>query len=247
MIGLDASWTAFHGLQGGLVVAWLLEEAVAGGVPDGQVPTAVTAHFLRQVEPAPADVTVEAVRVGRRTSSLAVALRQDGVLRTHALVSCGPSAVSTTWSGAVDLFGLPAPADVDEFVPPRAFVPFGQHIEIRPVGGSLPGSGSAELAYEAWIRIRDPRVADDLGGRGTAAVLLDAMPPGLFAGWTDARPVPTVELSAHLAPALGEPAQWWHITHRTAWASDASCVDETELRHPDGQLAAQARQHRLVL
>lgn len=247
MIGLDETWTAFHGLQGGLVVAWLLEEAIVNGATDGHVAATVTAHFLRPVAPAPADVTVDAVRAGRRTSSLAVALRQDDVLRAHALVSCSPPTVSATWDGAVDLSGLPEPADVDEFAPPRTFVPFGQHIEIRPVGGSLPGSGAAEPAYEAWIRLRDPQVAADLGARGAAAVLLDAMPPGLFAMWADVRPVPTVELSAHFAPGLDEPADWWHIVHRTSWGSATSCVDETELRRPDGRLAAQARQHRLVL
>ncbi len=247
MIDLDPSWTAFHGLQGGLVVAWLLEEAAASGIPDGQVPTTVTTHFLRQVEPAPASLTVDAVHVGRRTSSLSVGLRQDGLLRVHALVAGGLPAASTSWPGEIDLSALPAPADVGEFAPPRAFVPFGQHIEIRPVGGALPGSGAVEPAYEAWIRLRDSTIADELGTRGTAAVLLDAMPPGLFATWTGVRPVPTVELSVHFAPQIDAPTRWWHVTHRTSWASGSACVDETELRSPDGRLAAQARQHRLVL
>jgi acyl-CoA thioesterase len=247
VIGLDEGWTAFHGLQGGLVVAWLVEEAVSRGAPSDHVAASVSAHFLRQVDPAPADVAVDAMRVGRRTSSVAVALRQDGVLRTHALVSCAPVVVSTTWPGTADLSGLPAPEDVDEFVPPRTFVPFGQHVEIRPVGGSLPGAGAVEPVYEAWIRLRDPGVAARLGTRGAAAVLLDAMPPGMFATWTDVRPVPTVELTAHFAPGLDASSDWWHVTHRTSWAGDASCVDETELRRPDGRLAAQARQLRLVL
>lgn len=246
MIELDETWTAFHGLHGGLVVAWLLE-AAAAGAPDGQVPATVTAHFLRPVEPAPAELAVEALRSGRRTTSLAVALRQDGVLRTHALVSCGVPSPATAWPGRVDLSGLPGPSDVPEFVPPPTFVPFGRHVEIRPVGGVLPGSAGAEPVYEAWIRLRDGAVAAALGARGTATVLLDAMPPGLFGLWTDVRPVPTVEMTTHVAPTLDEPSKWWHVTHRTSWAGGSSCVDETELRHPDGRLAAQARQHRLVL
>lgn len=247
MIALDATWTAFHGLQGGLVVAWLLEEAATAVEPSGHVPVTISAHFLRPVEPAPADVAVDVVRSGRRTSSLGVALRQDGVLRAHAIVVGGPPGAASTWDEVRDLSGLPAPQDVDELVPPRAFVPFGQHLEIRPVGGVLPGAGGPVPVYEAWIRLRDPSVAAQLGARGSAAVLLDAMPPGLFGLWTDVRPVPTAELSAHLAPGLDEADDWWHVTHRTTWAGDGACVDETELRLPDGRLAAQARQHRLVL
>jgi acyl-CoA thioesterase len=247
MIPLDSSWTAFHGLQGGLVVAWLLEEAAAAAERLGHVPMTISSHFLRAVDPGPADVAVEVVRGGRRTSSLTVGLRQDGVLRVHAIVGCAPTDAATRWDDVLDLSGLPAPGDVAEFVPPRVFVPFGQHLEIRPVGGVLPGAGGPEPVYEAWIRLRDPGAATALGARGCVAVLLDAMPPGLFGLWTDVRPVPTVELSAHLAPALDEPTDWWHVTHRTAWAGDGACVDETELRRPDGRLVAQARQHRLVL
>jgi acyl-CoA thioesterase len=247
VIALDATWTAFHGLQGGLVVAWLLEEAAAAIAPVGHVPVTVSVHFLEQVDPAPADLTADIVRRGRRTSSLTVGLRQDGVLRAHGIVAGGEPRAATKWDEAVDLSGLPAPQDVSEFVPPRVFVPFGQHLEIRPVGGVLPGAGGPEPVYEAWIRMRDRDVAAELGARGSVAVLLDAMPPGLFGLWTDVRPVPTVELTAHLAPGLGEATDWWHVTHRTIWAGDGACVDETELRRPDGRLAAQARQHRLVL
>jgi hypothetical protein len=112
VIALDATWTAFHGLPGGLVVAWLLETSpptswAAAGAP---------------VRPA------------------------------------------TTWDDVVDLSA--------------------------PVGGVLPGAGGPEPLYEAWIRLRDEKVAAQLGVRGSAAVLLDAMPLGLFGLWTDVRPVP---------------------------------------------------------
>lgn len=247
MITPDATWTAFHGVQGGLVLAWLLEEAASATEPLGHVPMTISAHFARAVDPAPAEVAVDVVRAGRRTSSLTVALRQEGVLRAHGIVAAGQPGPASTWDNAVDLSGLPAPQEVREFVPPESFVPFGQHLEIRPVGGVLPGAGGPEPVYEAWIRLRDQGVTAELGARGCAAVLLDAMPPGLFGLWTDVRPVPTVEMTAHLAPGLDEPLDWWHVTHRTAWAGAGACVDETELRRPDGRLAAQARQYRLVL
>lgn len=247
MIAPDSTSTSFHGLQGGLVVAWLLEGAAAAAEPLGHVPMTISAHFLSSVDPAPADLAVDILREGRRTSSLTVGLRQDGVLRAHAIVAGGRAEAATAWDDAMDLSRLPAPRDVPEFVPPRAFVPVGQHLEIRPVGGVLPGAGGPEPVYEAWIRVGDRDAADELGARGCAAVLLDAMPPGLFGLWTDVRPVPTVEMTVHLAPGLDEPTDWWHVTHRTAWAGDGACVDETELRRPDGRLAAQARQYRLVL
>lgn len=244
MIAPDDTWRAFHGLQGGLVLAWLLEGATS---PGGLDPVAVSAHFLRAVDAAPAGLESDELGRGRSTGSTAVRLRQDGRLLAHAIISLGQPDKASTWAPARDLAGLPRPETVERFIPPMDFVPFGQHVDIRPVGGSLPGSGGDEPGYDAWIRLRDDDVMRTLGPWGTAAVLLDAMPPGLLGIWTEPRPVPTVELSAHFAPAIREESAWWHITHHTRWGGDTTCVDETELHLPDGRLVAQARQHRRIV
>jgi hypothetical protein len=65
--------------------------------------------------------------------------------------------------------------------------------------------------------------------------------------WTAPRPLPTVELTAHLAAAPPEPGAWVRIDQVTSWADDDYCVDDAELRSLDGALLARARQTRRMV
>jgi len=127
-------------------------------------------------------------------------------------------------------------------LPPGAALPFDDHVEIRPSGNSRPLAGGAQAVLRAWIRPRTP-IGDDAV---RAAVLLDALAPSLFAVWREPLPVPTIELTAHFAPAA--PAtSWAAIVQRTVWRNDSYCVDDADLRNEDGILIAQARQRRRIL
>lgn len=242
MIPLDDSWRAFDGVHGGLVVAWLLEEAAKN---TDHEPVAITTHFLSPVQPIEAKFATAVERAGRSTSSVRVRLEQDRV-RAHGVVELGVDTVVRLWSTSADLGGIVPPEDIDRLRIPAEFVPFSTHIDIRPISPDVPGSLGKVPFYETWIRMINPDESSALGSYGNAAVLLDALPPGLLATWAVPRPVPTVEMSVHFAPDIRAESEWFHIHHATSWATDAWCVEDTTLRTRDGLLVAQARQSRRI-
>jgi len=242
MISLDDSWRAFDGLHGGLVVAWLLEEATAGTAHE---PVAITTHFNAPVQPAPAKFGITVERSGRSTSSISVRLEQE-ILGAHAVVELGVPGSDRLWSSTADFSRIAPPEDIDRLRIPAEFVPFSAHIDIRPISPDVPGSEGETPFYETWIRLIDPDDARTLGPYGNAAVLLDGLAPGLFAMWATPRPIPTVELTAHFGPDVHDSGEWFHIHHATSWASESWCVEDTTLHTREGLLVAQARQSRRI-
>lgn len=246
MIPVDDTWRGFGGLHGGLVAAWLLTEA---DLVEPLRVSALSVAFLRPVDPAvPVTFDVDPVHTGRTIATTVVRLCQRGRLHAQATVSGGTAADGqVAWDPVTVVHGLAEPETLARFQPPPDVVAFGQHVDIRPLTATVPGSGADEPRYDAWVRLVDPQVAADLGPTGTATVLLDVMPPGLFALWRRPRPVPTVELTIHFAHATPEPGAWHHIWHETVWAAAGVCLDQTELRTADGRLVAQARQTRRIV
>jgi acyl-CoA thioesterase len=126
--------------------------------------------------------------------------------------------------------------------PPGIRLPVIEQVEIRPTGDGRPLAGGDRAALRAWVRPRRA-IANPMT---RAAILLDALAPSLFAIWLEAVPVPTIELTMHLAPAAPV-SSWSAISQRTVWSNEAYCVDEAELRNEDGSLIAQARQRRRIV
>ncbi len=65
------------------------------------------------------------------------------------------------------------------------------------VNAARPGAGGPTPEFVVYIRLLD---SFGLSNQGQAAVLLDALPPGLFAMMTVPTPIPTIEMTAHFAP-----------------------------------------------
>lgn len=236
-VRMDPTWRSFSGIQGGMVVGQLLAAAAAAA---GGRPRAVTAHLLRGVLP-DTDAVVTAVpdRTGT-TGSVRAELRQADALCAVAQVLT----LDRPGSPAVlpPAAGLPVVEDGEPFRLPRELVPIADHTEIRALGPSRPLGGGPEPRLHAWVRIhgeRDPLVR--LG------ILLDALPPSLFAVWRSPVPVPTVELTAHLVAEPPAADEWVRIDQRTTWQDADLAVDDAELRGTDGRLVAQARQTRRLL
>ncbi|QKT13076.1 acyl-CoA thioesterase [Rhodococcus sp. W8901] len=232
----DDTWRAFDGIHGGMVLAAMLR---AASVETGAVPAAATAHFYAPVRPGPIDMTVQRGPAGR---SPGVQVRAGTAATALVRLSRGAAAAARhapSIETVVDpdsLAGLDIPID---------FVPFSQHLDIRPINAARPFAGGPDPKFDVWIRLR-PGL--EFTGVERAAILLDALPPGLFAIRTAPAPIPTVELTAHFAPAAGSATGPWHrLRHRTVWWTSDECVDETELFTTDGELAAQARQLRRIL
>lgn len=60
-------------------------------------------------------------------------------------------------------------------------VPFVQHLDIRMAGDARPLGGGTEPVLTAWLRLKEPAFSP----AETALVLLDSMPPALYAATTE--------------------------------------------------------------
>lgn len=233
----DATWQGFGGLHGGLLAGVLLQAAAA---ELDAVPAAITAHFYTPVPPGRVEVHVEPLRAGRTAGARAVL----GNGAVTGLVRLVRDLAPARWSPAAAVPDTD-PQSRPALEIPVDFVPFSQYLDIRPINAARPFGGGADPTFEVWIRLR-PDVF--LPPMIRAAVLLDALPPGLFATRTAPVPIPTAEFTAHLAPGAHDAAgEWFHLRQHTTWASADLCVDDTELRSAEGVLVAQGRQLRRIM
>lgn len=238
-VAFAPSWRSFSSTQGGLVVGHLLDAAAE---ITGAPPRAVGAHLLGGVVPSVEAVVVATADRSGRTGSVRGELHQDGALRAVAqvLTSAGPAGQVVEPAPPI---GGPGLEDGEPFELPRDYVPVGEHLEIRALGATRPLGGGDEPRLHAWIRVRGA----ELGPLVQVGVLLDALPPSLFAVRTVPAAMPTVELSAHLAAELPPPGAWVRVDQRTVWQDSAVAVDEVELRAQDGSVIALGRQTRRLL
>ncbi|MGY1916977.1 thioesterase family protein [Blastococcus sp. SYSU DS0973] len=238
-LSFDPSWRSFTHTQGGLVVGHLLAAAAAlAGAP----PRAVTAHLTGGVAPGVEAVVTATADRGGRTGSVRSELVQDGVLRAVAqtLTLARPASPGIEhWAAAEP----PRIADGVPFELPPEYVPVAEHTEIRALGTSRPLAGGAEPRLHAWVRIRGA----ELEPLVQLGVLLDVLPPSLFAVRTVPAAMPTVELTAHLAGPVPGTGAWVRVDQRTVWCDADVAIDDVGLRAEDGSLVALGRQTRRLL
>jgi hypothetical protein len=128
-----------------------------------------------------------------------------------------------------------------------------QQLDIRPTGTTRPLAGGDTPELSAWVRLRpdaaDPVTDQAVGCKSRldlAGMLLDVLPPALYATRTSAVPIPTIELSAHFPPVASR-GEWFHVRQWTSWATEALCVDSSEVWDAAGRLVGEARQLRRIL
>ena len=154
------------------MVGHLLE---AAAVHAGAAPRAVTAHLLGGVaSDVPARVVTTSDRQGR-TGSVRSEMWQDGGLRAVAQVLTLARPASPVDEPYPPVGGY-RPEDGVPFELPRDYVPIAEHTEIRALGPSRPLAGGPEPRLHAWVRMRG-----GLAPLVQLGVLLDALPPSLFA------------------------------------------------------------------
>jgi acyl-CoA thioesterase len=248
---VDPAWSIGGVPNGGYTLAIATRAALtASGRED---PLAVSGHFTRPPAPGPVQVRVEALKAGRRASTLRASLWQDDVLRLDVLVTAGrlpadgPDDV-VEWTDRPPP-AMPAPEDcsdgdrgpfqvelldmVTERIDP-ATLPFraGPDGEVQ-----LAPTGTPEL--RGWLRLADGAEPDPL----FALLAVDAMPPTVFNldhfGWA-----PTVELTVLLR---GRPAPGWLACEARSHLLAGGWFDEESTAWDStGRLVAQARQLALV-
>ena len=249
---LDAGWTSFGGIQGGLVLGAAVDAARA---VTGRHPRSAHALMMRAVQPGELTLDSEVLRTGRGTSAVSVhgSTRNGLALVAGVLLSTEPVDGPPDGQGAgpgdlatpSDLFAA-APDDVEEDRMPRQFVPFAQHLEYRPVGATYPMAGGSEAVLACWVRVR-PDEAPALSRSTVTAVLLDALPPSAMATRTTPVYAATADLSVHLTgPGLAA-GEWGRLVQRAHWTDEHTSVDDAVLRDEAGRLVAVSRQTRRMI
>jgi acyl-CoA thioesterase len=239
---LDRTWWSWAGAHGGLVASHLLE--AMGPTARDAIPRALHVHFLRAVDDRPLSLAGIEVTAGRSTATWSAVASQGGRPAATATGVLGPLGQGPIVRGRRGPHVAP-PTQCPPLPLPLELVPFAQHVEIRPATAARPLAGGSTAELTAWLRFVDDRPVDAAG----ATVLLDALPPALFATFTQPVPIPTVELAAHFSGRLTTGARpgWVLARIRTEQAEDGWAVDDAALFDPTGELLATGRQTRLVL
>lgn len=256
---LSGAWNIGVNPNGGYAMAPLLR-AVGQLVADADTavgsapkldPLTVTAHFLRpSTGDAPANITAELIRAGRRSSTATASLTQAGKERVRLLAAFGDLGTrdgsNDAWESvpemSIEPVELPPPEECLDRVQLEQGVdlPILSRLEVRidPVLAK-PGSGRAEVA--GWIRFLDGRPPDS----SCLPLFGDAFPPSLFSllgrvGW-----VPTLEFTAQIR-RRPEPG-WIRARFVTKDLTDGLLVEDGELWDSAGNLVARTRQLAMLL
>jgi acyl-CoA thioesterase II len=202
---LSRDWEIW-GPNGGYVAAIALR--AAGRVARIPRPASVSAHFLRVAEFAPIDVEVLALRLGRRSESLRVSIRQEGRPVLEALVrtaaeGAGLAHVHEPPPTVPPPEALPDPVSLRTDAGPR--YPFWNNFEARVVDPArfLEAERTGEPVWREWYRFTPrARFEDPFVDAGRLLLLIDTL------GWPAAcRPHP--RNSGFQAPSLDVSA-WFH-------------------------------------
>ena len=233
-------WRGIDGVFGGRVIAALGEAAQF--IPGFDV-LSLAVEFMGSVSLGDAELAVSVRHQGARTASVEVDLIQ-GHPRAHAVAKLARVRGAEILSTPVDLTCVPSAADVPLYEPPYRDQPWTRLLELR----LLSHLGGARTT-RAWARFDDeaPPVVE-LNALGRAAVLIDAVPPGLFFGQRAPAFVPTIDFTLYVRPQPpASPDGWYLLESSTVWARDDFCMEDIALYTSTGEIVAQARQNRRVV
>lgn len=236
-VDFGPEWLGMEAVFGGSVLAAVVDTATL----DGLHPQSLNAAFVSSVHPGRAEISTEVLHRGRSTASMRLALVQGDRLRVHASASLVPRDRELVWDPPTDPGPWGDPEASPPLVPRHRPLPYAEHLDLRRVGQDTLEDGAT-----AWVRMRE---SDGLGPHGRAALLLDVLPPGLFAREPAPGFVPSIDFSVHFSPRAAlaiDPGAWFLVNNRTVWSAVDYCVDQSVLHDRDGHLLAQVRQGRAV-
>jgi acyl-CoA thioesterase len=130
-----------------------------------------------------------------------------------------------------------------------SFVPYAQHLGLRPTDNALldpQGSAKAETArFRAWLKTKDPSPS----AAARALIFLDGLPPSLYALTHDFVPIPSADAAFHFTDGLHRmDAEDWVLVEVTTERVGAGWLIESgSLWSRGGGLLAASRQTRRVL
>jgi len=238
---LERSWWSWAGPHGGMLasLAVAAAEHTSGGLPVREL----SAQFLAPPAEGPVQVEVRPLRQSGSSGVLAVTLSSGPSVALAATVLAGRRRPGRALAGVVAP-AVPGPERCTSVELPVDLVPFLQHLDFRPAKDTPLLGGAAQAEFVGWLRLRDGSALD----AQVLTVLVDALPPALYAVVTSPVPVPTLALSVQYTEPTSAPLRGW-VLGRIITRSEGGgwCVDDSDLWAPDGQLLASARQTRRVL
>jgi len=244
-VDLAGQYTVFDCPHGGYLQCVLANGAIAAASDAGAAhlhATAVSTNFISPPAIGPALLTTLVRRVGRGASFVHVALSQDGVVTTEALVTVGTlressqlrhqSSSPPALAPVEDCLLLPAPdsMSIHRVLELRGDLAHGEWWKLAP--------GDGELV--AWLKLADG------GGPWNAWSLLfatDALPPATLplgsTGW-----VPTLQLTSYVRriPA----SDWLRARQWCVVVADGLVDERCELFDDTGEMVASASQLAMV-
>ena len=234
-IEVPDGWQQGRGAFGGLVLAMMARAAETFAHAPERALRTLTAELCGPVLPGPAEISVEALRVGSGMSTLAARLVQGNAVQAHAVAVLGRSRDPEPAASSLERPAMPPWRDTAE-VSDQALMPrFARHFEYRPTGPAPLAGGEARAA--GWVRARRPGAARD------AAYLIglaDAYWPALFGALRAPRPMATVTFTLDLigtCDGLDPEAPLFHDS-RTLVARDGYAPEMRTLWGEDGRLLA---------
>lgn len=242
LAAIDPTWCSWDGVHGGYALALTAKLAAADAAG---APRALHGTFI---SPVPADHALDVDLVDLRRGRSSADMRAE--------VCSGPrrvlDVVATFDRGRTgpdfERFprpAVPAPDECDEFALPVELIPFASHIEVRPTNDARPLAGGDDPELIAWIRL----VGADLEPWQVVTVLLDALPPALYAIATAPAAIPTTMLSVALTDGAHQcdPLDWALVRIRADFAAGGWAVETSTVWNQSGVLLGYASQQRRVL
>ncbi|HEY8377886.1 MAG TPA: thioesterase family protein [Nannocystis sp.] len=229
-------WQQGRGLFGGLVLALLTRAAATLAEPDRPL-RSLTAVLCGPTQPGPADIFVEALRVGHGVTTVAARLVQAGEVQAHATVVFArtrASAAELKWCELAP--PTPPPWREVPTIAPEGGPVFAQHIEFRPVRAPFFGGG-AESGAEGWVRFKQPPSVRD---GAFLAMLCDLWWPSVFARLPGPRPMATLAFTMQVVgdPGRIDPELPVYHRGRAPVCGDGYAIDMREIWSATGELLA---------
>lgn len=244
---LDRGWWIVRGPNGGYLAAIVLRAMAAEVADPERHPRSLTLHYLRPPREGPAEVRVTVERTGRTTTTLTARMVQDDRLCIIGIAAFGTPLPGPTWD-RLPAPAVPPPGEVPEVdTSGGAGIPMRERWRYRYVFGPPPPGTGDEAVTGGWMRLREPRVIDEV----LVAAMSDSWPPAVFAAPLPPTAAPTVDLTVHFRHRLPledlPPDGWVLARFRTRVVRDGFLDEDGELWAPDGTLLAQSRQLALAL
>ncbi|MCA1823793.1 MAG: acyl-CoA thioesterase [Mycobacteriales bacterium] len=236
---IDAGWYIVGSANGGYVASVVLR-ALVDTIADPERPVrSLTVHYLRPAVAGPVEIETTVERAGRSLSTASARATQDGrpiAVALAAFATARPAPLEFEDTAPPD---ISEPADTPEYPGAPQDPPIVGRMAYRHHYLADLFSGAEHAAFEAWMRLRQPRPVDAV----LLATLADAAVPAIFLRATAPLIATTVDLTVHFRQPPGPGYDGWCLGRfRSQLARDGLVEEDGEIYDEQRRLLAQSRQ-----